>query len=233
MENMSKNLADNDEYPAMLHLHQRCVSMLGNLWGVTKGEQAMGTATTGSSEAILLGGLAMKRRWFERQQAKGNFFRCHFSQVGKDTSKPNILMGANAQVALEFGFSAGILLIVENLQGTLKSTPELSLSARSPIIVLTLKKFVKILTRILSVYLIYSILMIGIFVILGSTYTGHYEPVEEVAKLLDEYEKETGIDIPIHVDGASGALFCPFATPSVKFGFQIPRVKSINAYITL
>ena len=90
MENMSKNLADNDEYPAMLHLHQRCVSMLGNLWGVKKGEQAIGTATTGSSEAILLGGLAMKRKWYERQQAKG-----------KDCSKPNILMGANAQVALE------------------------------------------------------------------------------------------------------------------------------------
>jgi glutamate decarboxylase len=68
-------------------------------------------------------------------------------------------------------------------------------------------------------------------VILGSTYTGHYEPVEEVSKLLDEYEKETGIDIPIHVDGASGAMFCPFATPSVKFGFTIPRVKSINAYV--
>jgi glutamate decarboxylase len=72
MENMSKNLADNDEYPAMLHLHQRCVSMLGNLWGVPKGQQAIGTATTGSSEAILLGGLAMKRRWYEKQAAKGN-----------------------------------------------------------------------------------------------------------------------------------------------------------------
>ena len=75
-------------------------------------------------------------------------------------------------------------------------------------------------------------LNLGIFVILGSTYTGHYEPVEEVANLLDEYEKETGIDIPIHVDGASGAFFCPFTTPSVKFGFQIPRVKSINVYVT-
>jgi hypothetical protein len=142
-------------------------------------------------------------------------------------------MGANAQVALEFGFAAGFFLTVENLRGTLKSTLELSPSAKSPITVLTSKKSVKILTRILSVHLIYSILMVGIFVILGSTYTGHYEPVEEVAKLLDEYEKETGLDIPIHVDGASGALFCPFATPSVKFGFQIPRVKSINAYISL
>jgi glutamate decarboxylase len=71
----------------------------------------------------------------------------------------------------------------------------------------------------------------GIFVILGSTYTGHYEPVAEVAKLLDELQQETGIDVPIHVDGASGAMFCPFATPSVDFGFNIPRVKSINAYI--
>ena len=82
----------------------------------------------------------------------------------------------------------------------------------------------------IGIYHYVQLLMLGIFVILGSTYTGHYEPVEEVAKLLDEYEKETSIDIPIHVDGASGALFCPFATPSVKFDFQIPRVKSINAY---
>lgn len=71
MENMSKNLADNDEYPAMLHLHQRCVSMLGNLWGAKKGEHAIGTATTGSSEAILLGGLAMKRKWQEKRMAAG------------------------------------------------------------------------------------------------------------------------------------------------------------------
>ena len=69
---------------------------------------------------------------------------------------------------------------------------------------------------------------IGIFVILGSTYTGHYEPVQQVSDILDKYQEETGIDIPIHVDGASGAMFCPFATPSVKFGFEIPRVKSIN-----
>jgi glutamate decarboxylase len=71
MENISKNLCDNDEYPAMLHIHQRCVSMIGNLWGVPKGVQAIGTATTGSSEAILLGGLAMKRRWQEKRRAAG------------------------------------------------------------------------------------------------------------------------------------------------------------------
>jgi glutamate decarboxylase len=73
MENMSKNLADADEYPAMMKIHERCVSMLSHLWRVPKGETAIGTATTGSSEAIHLGGLAMKRRWVERRMAEGTF----------------------------------------------------------------------------------------------------------------------------------------------------------------
>jgi glutamate decarboxylase len=64
--------------------------MLANLWNIPKGEKAVGTATTGSSEAIHLGGLAMKRKWQEKRRAEG-----------KSTEKPNILMGANAQVALE------------------------------------------------------------------------------------------------------------------------------------
>lgn len=71
---------------------------------------------------------------------------------------------------------------------------------------------------------------IGVFVILGSTYTGHYEPVEEISEILDEYEKQTGIDIPIHVDGASGGFIAPFthAGAGRKWNFELPRVKSIN-----
>ena len=87
IENLSKNMSDADEYPAMMQMHARCVSIIAHLWGVQKGETAIGSATTGSSEAIHLGGLAMKRRWQERRQSQG-----------KDTSKPNIIMGANAQV---------------------------------------------------------------------------------------------------------------------------------------
>lgn len=68
------------------------------------------------------------------------------------------------------------------------------------------------------------------FVILGSTYTGHYEPVEEISDILDEFEKKTGHDIPIHVDGASGAFIAPFthAKAGKKWNFELPRVKSIN-----
>ena len=90
LENISKNMSDSDEYPALMDMHARCISIISHLWGVRKGEKAIGTATTGSSEAIHLGGLAMKRRWQEKRRA-----------AGKDTSKPNIIMGANAQVALE------------------------------------------------------------------------------------------------------------------------------------
>ncbi len=56
IENLSKDLSCADEYPAMMDMHARCVSILAHLWGLQKGEETVGTATTGSSEAIHLGG---------------------------------------------------------------------------------------------------------------------------------------------------------------------------------
>lgn len=50
----------------MMAMHARCISIIANLWGAQKGEKAIGSATTGSLEAIHLGGLAMKRRWQEK-----------------------------------------------------------------------------------------------------------------------------------------------------------------------
>ena len=64
---------------------------------------------------------------------------------------------------------------------------------------------------------------------LGVTYTGAYEPVEEMAKALDQLQADTGLDIDIHVDGASGGFLAPFCAPDVAFDFRLPRVKSISA----
>ncbi|EGY19803.1 Glutamate decarboxylase like protein [Verticillium longisporum] len=197
-ENLTKNLADSDEYPAMMEIHQRCISIIAHLWGVQPGERAIGSACTGSSEAIHLGGLAMKRRWQEKRKAEG-----------KDTSKPNIIMGANAQVALEkfaryFEVEARILPV--SAESRFRLDPEL------------VKENIDENT-------------IGVFVILGSTYTGHYEPVEEISKILDDYEAKTGVDIPIHVDAASGGFIAPFTDAGAggaKWNFELPRVKSIN-----
>jgi glutamate decarboxylase len=156
-------MSDADEYPAMMDMHARCVSIIANMWGAQKGEKAIGSATTGSSEAIHLGGLAMKRRWQEKMRAEG-----------KDTSNPNIIMGANAQVALEkfaryFEVDARILPVSED--SSYRLDPK------------QVKENIDENT-------------IGVFVILGSTYTGHYEPVEEINEILDAFEKETGNDIP-------------------------------------
>jgi glutamate decarboxylase len=70
---------------------------------------------------------------------------------------------------------------------------------------------------------------IGVIAILGSTFDGSYEPVQEICEALDAFEAETGLDIPVHVDGASGAFVAPFVDPDVVWDFRLPRVASINA----
>jgi glutamate decarboxylase len=62
----------------------------------------------------------------------------------------------------------------------------------------------------------------------GVTYTGAYEHVQDLAAALDQHQAETGLDIDMHVDGASGAFLAPFCAPQVPFDFRIPRVKSIS-----
>ena len=69
---------------------------------------------------------------------------------------------------------------------------------------------------------------IGVIAIMGVTYTGMYEPVKDIAKALDKIEKYTGLDIPIHVDAASGGMIAPFIQPELEWDFRIPRVYSIN-----
>ena len=41
--------------------------------------------------------------------------------------------------------------------------------------------------------------------------------------------RETGLDVPVHVDGASGAFVAPFIDPDLEWDFRLPRVASINA----
>jgi len=70
---------------------------------------------------------------------------------------------------------------------------------------------------------------IGVVPTLGVTFNGRDEPVKAVADALDEFQKKTGLDIPIHVDGASGGFLAPFCAPELEWDFRLPRVKSINA----
>jgi glutamate decarboxylase len=84
-----KNMIDKDEYPQTAELERRCVNILGNLWNAP-GADATGCSTTGSSEACMLGGMALLWRWRARRRA-----------AGADVSKPNLVMGSNVQVCWE------------------------------------------------------------------------------------------------------------------------------------
>jgi glutamate decarboxylase len=90
MESMDKNYVDNDEYPQTQIIQERVVNMLARLFNAPKECQSMGTATIGSSEAIMLGLLAHKWTWRERRKAEG-----------KTCDKPNIVMGADVHTVWE------------------------------------------------------------------------------------------------------------------------------------
>ncbi|MEB3166854.1 MAG: glutamate decarboxylase [Cyanobacteriota bacterium] len=70
---------------------------------------------------------------------------------------------------------------------------------------------------------------IGVMGILGSTFDGSYEPIEALQQGLDALQQRTGLDIPIHVDAASGGFVAPFNSPQLNWDFRLPRVLSINA----
>ena len=79
---IDKNMIDKDEYPQTAELESRCVHILASLWNSPEAGTTLGCSTTGSSEAAMLGGLAMKWRWRKARQAKG-----------LDTQKPNLVCG--------------------------------------------------------------------------------------------------------------------------------------------
>lgn len=70
---------------------------------------------------------------------------------------------------------------------------------------------------------------IGVVPTLGVIFTCQYEPVQAVSDALDRLQKDTGLDIPIHVGAASGGFLAPFVEPELVWNFRLPRVKSINS----
>ena len=189
-----KNMIDKDEYPQTAELESRCVAILSRLWNAPDADQATGCSTTGSSEAAMLGGLALKRRWQERRRAEG-----------KPADAPNIVMGINVQVCWEkFANYWDVEMRLVPMEGER--------------FILSAEEAVKLCDEN----------TIGVVAILGSTYDGAYEPVKEVCDALDDLQARTGLDIPVHVDGASGAFIAPFIDPDLEWDFRLPRVASIN-----
>ena len=194
-ETADKNMIDKDEYPVTAELEERCVNILADLWNSPEHETATGCSTTGSSEAAMLAGMALKWRWRDRMKA-----------AGKPTEKPNMVMGANVQVCWEkFCRYWEIEPRLVPMEGeTFHLTPDRAVAHCDEN-------------------------TIGVVAILGSTFDGSYEPVKEIADALDQLESDKGLNVPLHVDAASGGFVAPFLVPDLVWDFRIPRVQSINS----
>ena len=190
-----KNMIDKDEYPQTAEVESRCVDIIADLWNAQSAEQATGCSTTGSSEAVMLGALALKWRWRERMRA-----------AGKPTDRPNLVTGANVQVCWEkFCRYWDVEPRLVPLDGdNLHLTPERAVAHCDEN-------------------------TIGVAAVLGSTFDGSYEPVKAIAAALDDLQARTGLDVPMHVDAASGGFVAPFLQPDLEWDFRVPRVQSINA----
>ena len=193
-ECFDKNMIDKDEYPQTAELESRCVNILSRLWNAPDADEAVGCSTTGSSEAAMLGGLALKRSWQKRRRAEG-----------KPADTPNMVMGINVQVCWEkFANYWDVEMRLVPMEGD-----RLHMNA---------EEAVKLCDED----------TIGVVPVLGSTFDGSYEPVAEICAALDDLQERTGVDVPVHVDGASGGFVAPFVDPDLEWDFRLPRVASIN-----
>ncbi|MFB6937161.1 glutamate decarboxylase [Streptomyces sp. HUAS 31] len=189
-----KNMIDKDEYPRTAELERRCVAMLADLWNAPDPSSAVGCSTTGSSEACMLAGMALKRRWMRRNADR------------YPGARPNLVMGINVQVCWDkfcnFWEVEPRLVPMEGERFHLDPQAAAELCDENTI---------------------------GVVGILGSTFDGSYEPIADLCAALDALQERTGLDVPVHVDGASGGMVAPFLDEDLVWDFRLPRVASINS----
>ncbi len=193
-ETFDKNMIDKDEYPQTAEIERRCVNMVANLFNAPVEGGAVGVSTIGSSEAVMLAGLAMKWRWRARRAA-----------AGQASDRPNMVLGANVQVVWEkfcrYWDVEPRYVPMETGRYVISADEAIARCDENTI---------------------------GVIAILGTTYTGEFEPIEEIHDALVAYNEANGLDIALHIDAASGGFVAPFLHPDLKWDFRLPQVKSIN-----
>jgi glutamate decarboxylase len=127
-------------------------------------------------------------------------------KAGKDASRPNMVTGGNVQIVWKkfMRYFDVEPRIVPLKVGDYRLTAE------------RIEKYVDENT-------------ICVVAIAGQTFTGEDDDIQAIHDWLDDYEKKTGISVPMHIDGASGGFANPFLYPDYKWDFRLPRVQSINA----
>ncbi|HMT05148.1 MAG: glutamate decarboxylase [Solirubrobacterales bacterium] len=193
-ENLHRNYIDHAEYPRTAEVSKRCVRMIHSLFGGQPGEESPGTATAGSSEAVMLGALAMKWQWKKRRK-----------EAGKPDDKPNLVYGADVHVVWD---KFCRYFDVEPRQVNIpKGKTTVGPDELGPLI---------------------DENTIGVIAVVGTTFTGECDDVEGIDRMLQEL-KGKGLEVPMHIDAASGGFVFPFTHPEFKWDFRLDSVVSINA----
>ena len=194
-EAIGTNHIDHEEYPVAESDRAGCVRMLADLWNAPDLHEAVGVATIGSSEAIMLGLLAHKFSWRKRRKA-----------AGLPTDNPNVVFGAETHVVWD--------KFARYFDVELRKIP-----MRADHYVLHPDDVAENIDE--------NTIAVG--AVLGTTFIGENDPIEEINDLLLKVKRDKGWDIPLHVDGASGGFVAPFSNPDEMWDFRLEQVASINA----
>ncbi|HST43457.1 MAG TPA: glutamate decarboxylase [Conexibacter sp.] len=192
--NLHRNWIDHAEYPRTAEIANRCVRMLHHLFHGVHCPEVPGTATAGSSEAVMLGALAMKWRWKNARE-----------KAGKPVDKPNLVYGADVHVVWDkFCRYFDVEPRQVNLPrgrytvGPDDLAPQIDENT------------------------------IGVVAVVGTTFTGECDDVAGIDAMLRHLASTRGLEIPMHVDAASGGFVFPFSHPEFEWDFRLDTVKSIN-----
>lgn len=190
-ENLHRNFIDHAEYPRTAEIEQRCIRMLGDLFNAP-GDVA-GARCQGSSEAIMLGGLAAKWRWRARrgEAAEG--------------AKPNLVYGRDVHVVWD-----KLCRYFDIEPRPVPMHPDRFTIGPEQVEPLIDEN------------------TIGVAAVLGTTFTGHSDDISGIDELLVRVRSERDLDVPLHVDGASGGFTWPFMHPDDVWDFRLESVRSIN-----
>jgi glutamate decarboxylase len=192
-ENLHRNYIDHAEYPRTAEISKRCVRMLHNLYHGEGEPECPGAACAGSSEAVMLGALAMKWRWRERRK-----------KDGKPVDRPNLVYGADVHVVWD---KFCRYFDVEPRQVPVpKGKTVVSVEDVAPHI---------------------DENTIGVVAVAGTTFTGECDDLAGIDAHLNELAGK-GMEVPMHVDAASGGFVFPFSDPDFEWDFRLKSVKSIN-----
>lgn len=199
------NLADASVYPASVVLHDTVVNMIAKLWNCPSppaGTNFSGAGTVGSTEACLLGGLALKFRWRKWYAAKNGLTAEQVIGI-----VPNVVISSCYQAAWEKFFRYFDVMprfIKPTLANKMRIDPK-------------------------DIPALCDDKTLGVVGILGNHYNGAYDPIWEINDVVEEVNKKNGYQIGIHVDAASGGFIAPFQEGMPAFDFRLNNVMSMSS----